>query len=93
MVRPSLRSHSQARIKTRIPGNKMRIHYIRRRPKHAHCPVTNVKLHAVPRLRPAQLRKLNKTQRRPNRPYGGRISHTALSNAIQAKVLEQFSKQ
>ncbi|QEE14299.1 50S ribosomal protein L34e [Promethearchaeum syntrophicum] len=93
MVRPSKRSHSEARIKTRLPGNIMRIHYIRRRPKHAHCPVTNVKLHGVPRLRPAQLGKLGKTQRRPNRPYGGRISHKALSNAIQAKVLEQFSKQ
>lgn len=93
MVRPSKRSHSEARIKTRIPGNKMKIHYIRRRPKYATCPITNDKLHGVPRLRPAQLRKLSKTQRRPNRPYGGRISHKSLSNAIQEKVLEQFSKE
>ena len=70
----------------------MKIHYIRRKPKYAHCPITNDKLHGVPRLRPAQMRKLSKTQRRPNRPFGGRISHKALANAIQAKVLEEFSK-
>ena len=93
MVRPALRSHSQARLKRRLPGSRTTVHYVRRRPKVAHCPVTGQKLNGVPRLRPAQLRKLPKTARRPNRPYGGRISHTALSNAIRAKVIEEYTQK
>ncbi len=89
-MRGNQRSHSMARIKTRLPGNNTTIHFIRRRPKHQHCPITGQILHGVPRLRPAQVGKLTKTQRRPSRPYGGKISHTALSAAIKAKVLENL---
>ena len=90
MVRGALRSRSQARIKRKLPGNTTTVHYIRRRPKHAHCPITGEKLHGVPRLRPAQLRKLAKTKRRPNRAYGGKISPTALSRAIRSAVLAEM---
>ena len=80
------------RLPRRLPGNVNTIHFVRRRPKYAHCPITGQILHGVPRLRPAQVRKLTKTQRRPSRPYGGKISHTALSKAIFQKVLEDNTK-
>ncbi|UYP45565.1 hypothetical protein NEF87_001850 [Candidatus Lokiarchaeum ossiferum] len=87
-MRGNRRSHAMRRLMRRLPGNTTTTHFVRRRPKYAHCPITGQVLHGVPRLRPAQVRKLTKTERRPSRPYGGKISHTALANAIRAKVLE-----
>ena len=86
-MRGNRRSRSMARIKTRLPGNGHTTHFIRRNPSYATCPITGQKLHGVPKIRDCQRRKLTKTQRRPNRPYGGRITHTALKDAILAKVL------
>ncbi|MCF2139483.1 MAG: 50S ribosomal protein L34e [Candidatus Lokiarchaeota archaeon] len=91
-MRGNKRSRSMARIQTRLPGNGHTTHFVRRRPKYAHCPITGAKLHGVPRLRPAQIRKLSKTERTVSRYYGGKISHTALSDAIRKKVLEEYSK-
>lgn len=84
-MRGNKRSRSMARIQTRLPGNGHTTHFVRRRPKYAHCPITGAKLHGVPRLRPAQIRKLSKTERTVSRYYGGKISHTALSDAIRKK--------
>jgi large subunit ribosomal protein L34e len=92
MVRPALRSHAQKRTQKRIPGGNTTIHYRRRRPKFAHCPITGLKLLGVPRLRPAKMARLSKSQRRPSRPYGGKISHQALADAINAKVLEEMNE-
>lgn len=87
MVRPMYRSRARARRATRLPGNRTTVHYEKRRPSIATCPITGAELHGVPRVRPAQMRKLPLSQRRPNRLYGGKISHTALIAAIRAKVL------
>jgi large subunit ribosomal protein L34e len=87
MVRPMYRSRARARRPTRLPGNRTTVHYEKRRPSIATCPITGAELHGVPRVRPAQMRKLPLSQRRPNRMYGGKVSHTALMAAIRAKVL------
>ena len=93
MVKPSHRSHAEARKKRRMPGRgNMVIHYVRRNPSKATCPITKKQIHGIPRKRPAQMRKLTKTQRRPSRPYGGVISHTALENEITRKVLDKYSE-
>ena len=34
---------------------------------------TGKQLHSVPRGRPYQIRKLSKSKKRPNRPYGGNL--------------------
>ncbi|SRR6056297_2923386 len=93
MVRPALRSHSMARKKRRLPGNNTTVHYDRRAPSRAHCPITKKKLHGVPHVRPSKLRKLTKTQRRPNRPYGGKVTHGALAKAIWEKVDEEYHQE
>jgi large subunit ribosomal protein L34e len=89
MVRPAQRSHSEARHLRRLPGNTNGIRYIRRPPKAAHCPVTGQILAGVPKIRPAKMRQLAKSERRPTRMYGGVLSHTAVANAIQAKILKE----
>lgn len=92
-MRGNRRSHAMRRLMRRLPGNTTTTHFVRRRPNYAHCPITGQKLNGVPRLRPAQLSKLTKTQRRPSRPYGGKISHTALVHAIQQSVLKEYHQE
>lgn len=88
-MRGNKRSRSMARIQKRLPGNGHATHFVRRKPKYGHCPITGAKIHGVPRLRPAQMRKLSKTQRSVSRYYGGKIAHNALAEAIRDKVLEE----
>ncbi|MHA1584523.1 MAG: 50S ribosomal protein L34e [Promethearchaeota archaeon] len=91
-MRGNKRSRSMARIQTRLPGHGHTTHFIRRKPSYAHCPITGQKLHGVPRVRDAKRRHLNLTQKRPNRPYGGKIAHSAVADAIRSKVIELYHK-
>ncbi len=91
-MRGNRRSRSMRRVQKRLPGHGHATHFVRRRPKHAHCPITGAKLHGVPRLRPAKVRHLSKTERSVSRYYGGKISHTALSAAIRKHVLNESMK-
>ncbi len=91
-MRGNKRSRTYARKQTRIPGHGHTTHYIRRKPSYAHCAVTGQKLHGVPRVRDAERRHLSKTQNRPNRPFGGKITHSVLAEAIQDKILEEFTE-
>jgi len=59
------------KIKKRMPGGKVKIIKRRKKTKAAHCAVCGAPLQGVPRLEPSKLRKLPKSRRRPNRPYGG----------------------
>ena len=90
MVRPALRSHSMARKKRRLPGNNTTIHYVRRKPSRATCPISKEQLRGIPQERPTKMKNLSKTQRRPNRPYGGKVTHKVLAQAIWDKVDEEY---
>jgi large subunit ribosomal protein L34e len=79
-----------ARLKRRLPGNTTTVHYVRRNPSIGHCPISGQKINGVPRLRPSQMRKLPRSQRSVNRPFGGKISHKVLAEAIQEKILESY---
>ena len=83
MLQPH-RTRSFRRKKVKLPGGRITIQYIKRKPKQAHCAVTKKPLQGVPRLIPAQLRRLSKSQRTVSRPYGGVLSHTALKEKIIA---------
>ena len=69
-----------------MPGNRVTIHYRKRVPKAATCPVTGEKLHGVPRGTPGQLHKLPKAQRRPERPYGGVLSSKAMREEFRKEA-------
>ncbi len=73
MVRPAYRSRSRRRVYKRTPGGRTVIHYEKRKPKAARCAICGRPLGGVPRGRPVEIRKLAKTERRPERPYGGYI--------------------
>jgi large subunit ribosomal protein L34e len=71
MVKPSLRSRTYRRIKAVTPGGKKKLQYKKRKPAKAICASCGDLLHGVPRERPYMIRKLSKTERRPERPFGG----------------------
>ena len=68
------------------PGGKTTVHYYRRKPKKAHCPICGKVLAGVPNLRPVHMRGLAKTQKRPERPYGGVLCPTCLARMIKDTV-------
>jgi len=82
MPRPALRSRSLRRVKVRTPGGRVVIHYERRKPGPARCALCGAILAGVPRERPARLRKLAHTERRPERPYGGFLCPRCLRRGL-----------
>jgi len=82
------KSGSLRKVTVKTPGGKHNTHYSRHKPTAATCPVTGEKLQGVPRGRPAQIRKLSKTQKRPERPYGGVLSSRAMRAVIRKQARE-----
>ncbi len=78
MPRPMYRSRSWRRVQVRTPGGRTVTHYERRKPNVARCAICGKPLNGVPRGRPVEIRKLAKTERRPERPYGGYICPSCL---------------
>lgn len=86
MVERKLRSRSYRRIAKVAPGGRKIIHYERKKPKIATCPVTGEALKGVPRERPINLKKIPKSSRRPERPFGGVLSSKASRAILKSKA-------
>lgn len=65
------KSNTLAPRQVRTPSARVVTHYNGRKPKAASCAVCGAKLKGVPRGRPAQIKAIPKSSRRPERPYGG----------------------
>lgn len=57
-----------------------------RKPSHATCALCAGKLNAVPRRRPSDLAKLSKTEKRPERAFGGVLCANCLSKIVKQKT-------
>lgn len=71
MVSGKQKSRSKRRVYRRTPSGKVVIHYVKRRPRKAHCADCGGKLAGVPALAPTFMRNLAKSSKRPERAYGG----------------------
>ena len=78
------KSRTFAKKQVRTPAARVVTRYTERKPKQAVCAVCGAKLKGVPRGRPAEVKALPRTQRRPERPYGGVLC----SNCTRAKMKE-----
>lgn len=87
MVSGKHKSRSYRRVKVKTPGGRVVIHYRKRLPGKAKC-VCGKELHAVPRLRPYKMRKLAKTKKRPERPYGGVLCSKCMREKIINSLVE-----
>ena len=86
MVKRALRSRSLKRSQKRVPGGRTVTHYRRKKPSIAKCSMCGKELKGVPRLRPSNLRKLPKSQRRPSRPYGGNLCSSCMRKLFREKA-------
>jgi len=89
MVYGSLKSRTFRRVFVRTPGGTTKISYKRRKPKKAHCAICGVVLKGVPREVPYRIKKLSKTQRRPERPYAGNLCSKCTRILIKRKARSQ----
>lgn len=85
MPRPALRSRSYKRIKVRVPSGETRVHYERRKSFVPRCARCGAILGGVPR-KPSEHRRLPKTMKRPERPFGGVLCHRCLEEIIKSHV-------
>ncbi|MBU5689924.1 MAG: 50S ribosomal protein L34e [Candidatus Aenigmatarchaeota archaeon] len=88
MTKPEYKSGSWRKRKVKVPGGSVKTHIARVKPKSAKCGKCGKPLHGIPRLRQIKFRGLAKTQKRPERPYGGVLCSACMRNNVRKKVLQ-----
>ncbi len=71
MVEGRYKSRSYIRKKVRTPGGTLKTAYTRKRPAKPQCGGCGKALAGVPRVKETAMKKIPKTKRRPERPFGG----------------------
>jgi large subunit ribosomal protein L34e len=71
MVRGMYKSKTLRKVFRKAPGGRVVTHYKKKKPKKAHCAKCGLDLKGVPRERPNKMKGLSKTEKRPQRPFGG----------------------
>ena len=89
MAEAKIKSRTFRRIKVKLPGNRVTVHYRKRKPRQAICADCGAVLHGVPRERPYKMRNMPKTKKRPERPYGGVLCSACTRRKIIAKARKQ----
>ena len=82
------KSRSKRIVAKKTPGNKNVIHRIARKPSKAQCGMCGVQLSGVPRATKAELNNMPKTQKRPERPFGG-----VLCSACSRTIIVQEARE
>lgn len=85
------KSRTFARSQVRIPSGKTVTHYSRRKNARPQCAGCGDFLKGVPRAFPSELHNIPKTQRRPQRPYGGVLCSSCSRQTIIDRVRNVFS--
>ena len=85
-MKPSKRSRSVKKISKRTPGGRVVIHFKKKRPGYAKCALCKRELHGVARGRSSEIRKLQRSQRRVSRPYGGYLCSTCMRAELKKLV-------
>ena len=87
MPRPALRTTSLRRVRKKTPSGVSVVHYYRKRPAGGRCGICGKPLHGVPRDIPSKVRKIPKTKKRPERPYGGTLCSSCTREMVKIKAL------
>jgi large subunit ribosomal protein L34e len=85
MVKPGQRSRTLRRVYRRTPGGRTVRQFKKRKPSKAKCGKCGNVLAGVPRERPYKMKRVPKTKKRPERPYGG----TLCSACTRQKMVEK----
>jgi large subunit ribosomal protein L34e len=88
MTGKSFSSGGLRRLSMKVPGGRLRISNTRRKPSRPTCPITGQRLQGVPQTKRFKISKMSKSQKRPQRPYGGVLSSSAMRSLIIRKARE-----
>ena len=83
------KSRTLRRVKRVAPGGRVVTHYKKRKPSKARCSVTGQVLPGVANERPYKMKKMPKTAKRPERPFGGVLSSKAMRNHMKKKARDE----
>jgi large subunit ribosomal protein L34e len=90
MPRPAQRSRSFKKKRVNTPGGTATVHYVKKGPGGAVCGACGKPLHGVARGLPAKVRKLPKSRRRPERPYGGSLCSSCTRSAVKSRNMRMW---
>ncbi len=88
-VRGTRRRLKKKRVAVRTPGGKIVYHYKVKRQSPARCAICGRPLNATPTGPKSFMRKLPKSKKRPNRPYGGYLCPSCLRRIILKRALKE----
>jgi large subunit ribosomal protein L34e len=83
MPAPRYRTRLLKKRRTKVPSGRTVTQYKKKKVNKSKCAVCGKLLSGVPRLSPSEMRKLPKTQRRPERSYGGYLCPQCLQELIK----------
>jgi len=85
LVRPAYRSRSRKRIIRRVPSGEARVYFKKRRNYEARCAICGKPLGGVPKDYNI-IRWGSKTEKRPERYFGGVICPSCLATALKLAI-------
>ncbi len=88
-VRGTRRRLKKKRVAIRTPGCKIVYHYKPKRYGPARCAICKKPLNATPTGPKSLIKKLPKSKKRPNRPYGGYLCSSCLRKVILRRALKE----
>ncbi len=86
MVEGKKRSRTFRRVYVRTPGGRNIVHYRIRKPSRAHCSNCGTVLHGMKAMAPRAMHSMPKTEKRPERPYGGMLCSQCMRREIIQKA-------
>jgi len=73
----------------RTPGSRTVIQFKRKKPSKAKCGNCKKPLQGVPKELPSKMKKIPKTKKRPERPYGGNLCSACTRSLLKQKARGQ----
>jgi len=86
MSAPRYKSGSARKVYKKAPGNSSIVHYRRKKQSKAVCGACGALLNGVPRGRAVEITKLAKTQKRPERAFGGNLCPKCVKKMMVIKA-------
>ncbi len=74
------------RVKVKLPSKRIVIRKRKKKPKAPKCAICKKPLHGIPRVRATELKKLAKSEKRVERPYGGYLCSECMREVMREKA-------
>lgn len=88
MVQGHLKNRTFKRVRVTVPGGRRKIQYRRANKSPPQCADCGRTLKGTARGTPSQIQKMSKTERRPERPFGGVLCSACTKERIILRARE-----